>query len=231
MAKFLTQEEVYRLIQRELPEDVYPDGQPSAYYATAEAGAVASAIGTAYANLQVIYTNFFPATANEKQADWEFSVLGAIQSAAQDLATRQTRVLSKLRSLASMSIPDMILVVKSVIGNDKIVEIAEFGNNTGSWLIGESELGVETYLGTFGKFFAIGPDLCAQSWTDWGMTQSDWLAMREDAYTYQVRIYSYSITADERTQLDIVLNAAEPARSQHVIADGLDPANMLGGTT
>lgn len=231
MAKFLSQAEVYRLIQRELPEDVYPDGAPNAFFATAESGAAASAIGSAYANLQVIYNNFFPATANEKQADWELSVLGGYLDSSQSLSTRQTRVLSKLRSLASMSVQDMILTVKSVIGNDKLVDIVEWGNNTGAWLIGASQLGIETYLGDFGRDFAYGPNLCAQTWTDWGMTQQAWLNMREQAYTYQVLIYGYTLTAQQRADLNTTLNAAEPARSQHIISDGLNPANMIGGTT
>ena len=81
MAKFLSRDEVYRLLQRELPEGVYPDGAPSSYYSTADIDSVASVASTGYANLQRIYDNYWPQSADEFLSTWEITVFAKNLSA------------------------------------------------------------------------------------------------------------------------------------------------------
>jgi hypothetical protein len=71
MPKFLSATEAYRMIQRELPENVYIDGPATAGYSTASVYSKALAIEKIYQNLERIYDNFFAQTADEKIADWE----------------------------------------------------------------------------------------------------------------------------------------------------------------
>ena len=80
MAKFLTQAETYRLIQRELPEGAYPDGEPARFYSTADSDATAKTISTLYSNMEEVGDNYFPQTAESKLDDWEIFVLGGITS-------------------------------------------------------------------------------------------------------------------------------------------------------
>jgi len=125
MPKFLSRKEVYRLLQRESPEDVYPDGAPSAYYSTAEMDAVASGIADTYENMRLIYENNFPISATGRISDWEITAFGKRLPASLTLSERQDRVEQKVRARKGLTVSDMKDIVKSVIGTDKLVEIAE----------------------------------------------------------------------------------------------------------
>lgn len=233
MPKFLTQVECYRLLQRELPEGVYADGDPQKFYTTADMWAVADVAASGYANLERIYDNYWPQTADERLPDWEVSVFDQRLSAALSLNDRRGRVMAKIRSRKGIRREDMIAVVKEVIGADKLVDISTWGGSTGSWMIGESELGIETIFGGYvpGSELVYGPDLCSAKPEDFGLTDGEWQMLRELAYTYQVNIYGYTPTPSELAQIDEALSRAEPARSGHVIVSGLDPNDMLDGDT
>lgn len=231
MAIFLTRNQLYRLLQRELPEHVYADGAPSAFYTTADMDSAAAVFGTMYGNQRRIYENFWPQTAEEKIDSWEIKVFGELSADSLTLQEKIDRVLVRLRAQLGITIPDMISVVKAVIGSDKLVEIIEWSGSTGGWQIGESQLGIETYLNGYRLTDAVGPGLCEANPADYGFTPEEWAEMREQAYTYEVMIYGYTLTSGERAEIDRQLLKEEPARSQHVITDGLDPADMLNGDT
>jgi len=231
MPKFLTRQEVYRGLQRELPPDAYPDGAPSAFFSTAENDSIAYVAADAYSNASAIYANMFPQTATEEISNWEIAVFGRPLDTALSLSERRDRVLTRVRGRKGLTINDMISIVQSVIGSDKLVDISEWGCATGGWMIGISQLGIETILNGARLTDATGADLCAKDPSDFGKTEEEWAIMQEEAYTYQVNVYGYTLTATELAEVNAQLNEFEPARSQHVIVDGLDPNDMLGGAT
>lgn len=232
MAIFLTATQIYRMYQRELPEGVYPDGAASGSYSAASLYSKARLGETAYANLARIYDNYFPQTADEKQTDWETKVFGGTLDGALSLAVRRQKVIDKVRKKAGITKQDMIDIVQSVIGTNKDVAIGEWGNESGGWIIGESQLGVTTILSgarisAVTNFLYPGVDLCHLTAADVGMTQAEWLETRQDAYSYTVLIYSYTPTAGELAEINFLLSLGEPARSDHEIQSGLDPADHI----
>lgn len=233
MPKFLTREEVYRILQRELPEGVYPDGAPSAYFSTADMDSVAALAASGYDNLETIYDNYFAQLADEKSEDWEIKVFGQVLPATQSLADRRSRVLAKVRSQLGITKADMVAVVQSVIGLDKDVVVVNWSDRDGdgTWRIGLSQLGVTTILGGASTWRAYGDTAACDDGSTFGLTPDEMLAVREQAYTYEVRIYSYTMTADEAAEVEELLTHYEPARSAHVVLDGLDAADKPDGDT
>lgn len=220
-------------MQRELPEDVYPDGQPAQFYSTASVYAKAKALETAYNNLNKIYNNFFPATADEQIADWEEKVFGAQLDSSLSLADRRTAVITKIRTQRSTRPDDMKAIVYDVIPNSVIVEIVEWNcDGEAGWVLDVSQLGISTILNAFNGLTPIGNhDLCGLTAADYGLSQEGFTDYQIQAYTYEVRIYGYTLTALERETIDAKLTVGEPARSAHVITDGLDYATQSSGGT
>lgn len=234
MPKFLSASEVYRILQRELPEAVYPDGVASAYFSTADMAAVGDVVATGYANQQRIYDNYWPATADERITDWEIKAFGKTLPISVSLADRRDLVAQKIRARKGLTKQDMIDITLSVIGTDKTVEAIEWGcggsGEGGTWIIGVSLLGVDTYLGGSASIQrATGPMLCEQGPEDFGLTQEEWDSIRAQAYTYEIRVYGYTLTDEQMIELDQQLSTYEPARSRHFISDGLDPINIIDG--
>lgn len=232
MPKYLSEVELYDIIQRELPEDVYPYGSPDQYLASADSDSTAKVFSTMYSNLARIYENYYPMTTDERIADWETQVFGYNLDTSLTLTQRRDRVIAKIRARYGFSVPDMQRVVESIIGNSHTFQIVELGCEHGSWLLEESELEVETFLGgSFPFDWTTVGDLCGLTAMDFGVTEQELLDAREDAYTYEVRIYTYTLTSIERDSLDAALSREEPARSQHIILDGLNIADYIGGGT
>ncbi len=220
MPYFLTRQEIYKILQRELPDNVYPQGPPSAFYSTAENDSVAKVTATAYENLERIYDNYFPQTADEKLPDWELAVFGEqLDGSLYTLAERRDLVIQRIRTRKGITVQDMIDAVKSIIGSDKNVEIGERNAHTGAWRLGASKLGKETFLrkwyGGFPNLY--GPDACDRTAAEFGLTEEELLSYRRQAYLYDVRIIGYTPTADELNRIDLILKKSEPARSDHNI--------------
>jgi hypothetical protein len=229
MPKFLSREEIYRILQRELPEKVYPDGPPAAFYSTADMDAVADVVATGYANLERQYENNWPQTADERIQDWEIKVFGAPLSAALSLSERRDRVVTQLRSRKGIRNSDMKDAVQGIIGSDKLVDISEWGCSTGGWILNVSELSISTILNGQNLVdipAGVGP--CGNP-ADYGKTPEEWAEMQEEAYTFQVNIYGYTLTDLERETITQALIRAAPARSNFVIVDGQNPYDMLDG--
>lgn len=226
MAKFLSRHELYRLLQRELPEGAYPDGPPDRYYSTADMDSVAAVAASGYANLERIYDNYFPQTADESMADWETKVFGSPLDSSISLQARRDAVLIKIRNPYGIRKSDMVNVVKSVIGTDKLVEIIEWGCRDGAWILDYSELDISTYLGGADLMKYPGISSCEKPA---GLTTEEWIIYQEEAYTYDVLIYEYTLTAAQREEIERQLGIEEPARSRHFIYDNLDEADMISG--
>lgn len=239
MAIFLEAQQIYRLMQRELPEGAYADGSPSAFFTTASVYSKAQTLATAYANLARIYDNMFPQSADEKIHDWELKVFGFYLPDSYTLAERQQAVISKLRERPGINRAAITAIVQTNIGDDKTFQIVDWNCEagpivgTGVWRIGESQLGVDTYLGG-ARMADVTPaiyptaNFCIND-PIFGKTDDEWAAMQDQAYTYEVQIYGYTLTAEQRAALDKALTKGEPARSNHVITDGLDPNDLPNG--
>lgn len=228
MPLFLTQNQIYRIIQRELPESVYPDGPASAFYSTADSDATAKVFADAYVNDEDIYDNYFPNYATDRQSDFELLYLGQPLDASLPIQDRRDRVIAKIRSQRRTTPADIIATVYTIIDSSIPVQIAEWGCGCDGWVLDVSELDISTILNEFNNLNLVGPDLCTKDASDFGLTEQEFLDYRKEAYFYEVRIYGYTLTEDESLALEQALLAAEPARSQHQVVDGLDPADMLG---
>lgn len=231
MPIFLQADDIYRMIQRELPpDDVYPDGPATAYYSTADSYATAQVIQDAYSAQQNIYANFFPTTAVERLSDFEQLYFGATQSNGLSTDSRRQRLLDKIRTLRRTTPQDVLATVYTVIDPSIKAEIVEYGNGQGGWMLDISELEISSILNEFNGMEVVGPDGCnITNLSQYGLTPEQWSRLEAQAYTYEVRIYGYTLTADERSALDVVLGSSEPCRSQHIIIDGLNPSDALGG--
>lgn len=232
MPIFLNQDQVYRLLQREAPEDdVYPDGSPDVFFSTADQSSVAKTVGDAYANLANIYKNYYPISAEESLADHEFEYFGYTLDGSLSLDDRRARLLSKIRTRRRTTEDDMVAAAYTVLDPSILVEVAPWGCGEAGWMLDVSQLDIETILNEFNGLERTGPGLCALTAADYGFTDEEFADLQNQAYTYEVRIYGHVLTANERADLERVLTAGEPARSRHIIIDGLDPADAIGGDT
>lgn len=230
MPIFLTTDQIYRIIQRELPpENVYPDGPASAFFSTADSYATAKTIGDAYNSLSNIYDQYFPQYSTDRLADWEVLVLGKNLPETLTLQQRRDRVLAKIRSQKRATPTDMRALVYTIIDPSVPVEIAEWGCGDAGWVLDVSQLEISTILNEFNNLNLVGPDLCTKDAVDFGLTAQEFADYQAQAYTYEVRIYGYTLTAQELIDLEEALNAGEPARSRHIIIDGLNPTDLIGG--
>lgn len=229
MAKFLTREEIYRLLQRELPPNVYPDGLPEKHYSTADMYSVADVVASGYANAKTIYDNYFPRTADENLPQWEILAYGTTLDKNIPIAVRRDRVEQKIRTRKGIRKQDIKDVVLSVLGTDKLVDIITHNNTDGAWFLDYSELGVSTFLNRYNGVDAVGFDACETDYASYGYTEEEWNELREDAYTYEVRVYGYILTSLDIQNLNTALDNAEPARCNRIFTDNLNPENMVGG--
>lgn len=146
MPLFLSRDQLYRLLQRELPEGVYPDGPASAYYSTADMSAIAGLLETAYTNLSDIYDNYFPQFAVDKLADWEVKVFGAPSNSLKSVAERQQEVLDHIRAENSISYDSIFAQLVNIFARADLIE-EDNTVVTPDWLLDFNELEVDTYLG------------------------------------------------------------------------------------
>lgn len=228
MPIFLTREQVYRVIQRELPDGAFPDGPATAFYATADSDATAAVMYDVYQSASGIYDNYFPNYATDRQGDFENLYLGQQLDSILSLQDRRDRVIAKIRTQRRTTPDDIKQTVYTVIDSSIPVDIAEWGCGCAGWVLDVSELDISTILNEFNNLNLVGPDLCTKDAADFGLTQEEFSDYQKQAYFYEVRIYGYTLTDDQRNALEQALLQAEPARSQHEIVDGLDPDDMLG---
>lgn len=247
MPTFLTREQLYRLIQRELPPGgAYPDGPATAFFSTAESDAAASGAASGYSSLERIYDNYFPQTALEKLDDWEIFTFGEVASAASGSLTtdeRRNRIIAKIRERKDLSLFTMLTTILDVLPDGTFVQIFENCEIGSGWLLGESELGIDTYLGTFEKLlFSDESQYCNPTFTCWalganelGITTKlcDSVLTDEDdlnafrfsiaqfmAYSFEVRVFK-ALTSTERAEILDIIDRRRPARSVGLLWDDL----------
>lgn len=233
MAIFLDTQQAYRLYQRELPEGAYADGAPSAFFTTASVYAKATLLADFYANMERVYLNMFPQTADEQISDWEIKAFGYNLDASLELEDRQQAVMRKLRQHPGINRQAITDIVVTVLGPLVQFSIIDWNCMEGAWILDESQLDIDTYLNAGNMVDttpALFPDanFCIND-PVFGKTDQEWAEMQDQAYTYEVIIYGQTITAEQRAALDKALTIGEPARSTHVITDGADPNDVVGG--
>lgn len=231
MPHFLTREELYRVIQRELPPDTYPDGQASAYWSTADSDATAAVLATFYANMARIHDNNFVQTADERLIDWEVKVYGSPLGGSLTTQQRRDRILGKLRSRPTLNPTDMRALIATHIGESGTTYDWEYVEwNVGrdgpsgemtSWTLGYSQLGFDTYLGG-GAEILHGDDACDLSASDLGITDDDLLSRRENAYTVELKVFDATLPEDVKASLQADLDRFGRASVDHPITDGSD---------
>lgn len=231
----LTRRQIYKILQRELPEDTYPDGAATSFYHTADMDTTAEMLARFYANGERVRANIFPQSADELIIDHELMHFQAALDASFSLEDRRNRILQKIRSPRGISIPRLEGVVRSVLGESVDMEIINLGCSEGSWRLDESQLDISTILnGRRGDDIIprpADPNCEFGASPPPGYTEQEWREAREEAYTYEVRIYNRTLTVDERARLDQELTRAEPARSAHIITDNLTDAEKIEGDT
>lgn len=247
MPKFLSREEIYRIIQRELPEGVYPDGAPSAYWSTAESDASAAIAASAYMNLERIYENYFPQTADERIADWEVTMLGAQLDASLGLTARRDQVIAKWREQNDLSLWTILTRLLTLVSEGVHIQLFENCRiHGGGWELGVSELGVGTILGNIRTIDIASPEeACFPDFPFWTLGESELgveTTMYTDggdrdidevlseefglqqyfAYSYEIRIFEHVLTTAQRDAIERVAKQLQPARSTHIIRDDLE---------
>lgn len=231
MPYFLSREDIYRLIQRELPEGTYPDGPPSAFYSTADSDSSADIAATAYGNLERIYENQFPQTADERIDDWVLKAFGFLFDDSVTLQEKRDRVVAKLRKKPTIRLWEVLTIVASYLPEGKFAQVAEYGCGSASgWYLDDSGLGISTFLGA-GRWQDITTD--PSSWCEtvvglgWRIGEnrldedtflsqveySDLIGAQMEAYGYEIRIFDHAVTGVDYEQMLREVKAAEPARS------------------
>lgn len=244
MAKFLNREELYRVVQRELPEFAYPDGPPAAFFSTADSDATADVAATAYGKLERIYQNYFPQTTDERVGDWiKKMFVGVSFDTGVTLQDKRDRIIAKVRKQPTIALWEVLKILASYAPEGKYVQISENCGASGSWELGASMLGVTTILGYDHKFADLG--ISVDDWCDlvsstrWVLGSSelgvdtlladpDYLSIIEpqlNAYGYEVRMFEFSVTGTSYDQLIRNLNETEPARSVHIVRQNLSPSD------
>lgn len=250
MAKFLTREQAYRILQRELPEGVYPDGAPSGYYSTADMDSVADVVATGYANLERIYANYFPQTSDEYIGKWvEKMFIGVSFDSSVSLQELRDRVIAKIRKRPTIAMWEVAKLVAGYVPEGTYIQIFEYGCHDGFWKLGVSKLGKTTVFGFDNEFQDLGVDAsdwCAfvkdRQWKlgvsklgiDTILNEYSYAQIIEPqmrAFGYEVRIFGYEITGTSLDQLVKQIRATEPARSVHYLRQNLNLADFGLNTT
>lgn len=241
MAKFLSRDQLYRLLQRELPEGVYPDGAPSAFFSTADMASIADVAATGYGNLERIYDNYFPQFTDEFIDKWvDKMFVGVSFDASVSLQDKRDRVIAKVRKQPQITLWEVLKIAASYVPSGTYVQIVENCSPFGTWILGKSRLGKDTVLGYNHKFGDLG--VPTDEWCSflagldgWKLGQSklgsttklakySFLSIIEPqlkAYGYKLRIYDYQVTGTSFAQMIRNINEAEPARSVHIIQQPL----------
>lgn len=209
MPLFLSRYELYRIIQRELPpDDVYPDsGTPSGFFSTSDSDATAAVLSDYYRAQKQTYDNYFAISATGsigRLPDHEITWFGYnLDSTIYSEAQRLGLVLTQIRRQPAPTLWNILTLALTFVPQGVVIGIAAYNDqgDAADWQLGVSLLGINTNL-AYGDSNSIQAAL--------------------NAFGYEVRIFGYTLTAQEYTALNLALLAQEPARSYHVIRQNLN---------
>lgn len=248
---FLDRNTLYRVIQRELPPGAYPDGPATGFFSTADSMATAICIESVYTAMSGTYNQMFPASSDYRIDDWCVAVFGQKFDATVSLLTKQQRVLAKLQKIGSLSNWALLTLALNYVPSGTFVRIFHQCANPGGgygWLLGTSLLGSSTYLASkTGAQIGIPASVLNNMAANWcpfisnlhwrlgadelgsetflsPIAYVDIAAFQAQAFQYQVQIFNAGNPLSSETLADLNndLSANEPARSGHVIVQGLD---------
>jgi len=217
MSKFLSRDELYRILQRELPEDLYADGAPNQYLTTAENDSVAQVIASSYSTMEQVSLNNNILTTDVKIVDWEIMLFGETSTESLTLDERRDRVIAKLLTRNELSYWQVMLTCDAIIGRYGYVEVRQRNTKDNSYSIlikGTNSDLVWGPLWTAGDPAPAGVTVT----DDLRNNQSDLYAVREEVYTYDVVVFSNYVNINIlASKLDSLLTYLEPARSAHTV--------------
>jgi hypothetical protein len=245
MATFLTREDLYRMLQRELPPaDVYPDGAPSGSFSTAENDSVALVASSAYFNLSRIEANNFILTANERMDDWVAKYFAKSFDPATPLETKRQRVIDKIRKQPTITLWEILKIVVSYLPEGIYGEVKESCGAESFWQLGVSMLGIDTILKGL-LVFDLNPAVEVSDWCafisdpnriGWRLSEcklgvdtflsqykyTDIAQIQFNAYGYEIRIFGYTMPPDDLENMLSDVIEAEPARSGRLVRQNLN---------
>jgi hypothetical protein len=214
MPSFLTKAQISRILQRELPEFLYPDGAESDYVSTAEVGSIAQCLSSVYSTMESIYNNHFPLTTNEKIGDWETTVFGKTQSGDLTLEERKGQVLAFLRAENNISFFTVLKAIIALVPEGIVVEIRP------RTFVGDpitADLKGDLADEVWGPDWQSG-DPAPSDVTVTDAIRNDYaslLIVRTQAYRYACIIWGGSISAELQAVIEKTLLTIEPARCKH----------------
>lgn len=237
MPSFLTKSQVYDIINRELPEGLFAySPAPGTFYVTSELDSYAFTIAATYSTMQTIYTNQFVTTAVDNLTDFEVMYFGR-SSVGLMQEERRARILAKIRSQAFVSRWDILTFVCSYLPVGTYVQILENSRIEGrdAWALGNSKLGLNTILGNASPQSLYGADadlVWTGTWQqgdpipggvycDPNITQATVLAIRDQAYSYEIRIFGYELTGELLANFNTDINQIQPVRSKYYLSQNL----------
>jgi hypothetical protein len=211
MPTFLTTKQLYKLVNAELPEFVYAyAASPTSFYVSSEFYSYAECIHSLYETMQNIYIESIPNTCTlDGIAGHEIAYLGQISMGNLSLEERRSIVLSKIRSLASCSMWNVLQFITTFYP-DVYFQIVTYNTQYSGdgWVVDESLLGFNTFLSA-GSLQTLTGSRADEVWTgtweqgdpmpngvngDPDITQAEVLAMRETAYGFLIRVFGTDFT-------------------------------------
>jgi hypothetical protein len=213
MPKFLSQAEIYNLLHREAPENVYPEGPRTSTYSNAEWDSTAKVLSQLYLAASGIYKNFFPQHADEQLVDWEVKCFGSANSTGASVQDRIGAILSHLRAQANMSKWDLLTSLCSLVPG-VFFEIIE--NYTLQELTSYDCRGENADL-IWGRDWTLGDPLPPNAFAEPYIlaSKAQLYELRGRAFGYIVKVYSTALTNVQKDSIEKFLTKSEPARSEH----------------
>lgn len=244
MAKFLNADESYQLFQRELPEGAYASVEYSKALSTSSVYAKAVTIAAAYSNLKVIYDNMFPQSSVDKIDDWVLKCFGSPFPGGTPVSVKQQSVVAKLRQQPNLSLWQILTTIVGLVPAGTYVQIVTYRALNVGWPLGKGKLGRDTYLSPNGNDTLAGFNY--DNWNnfiatiEWRLGRgklgttthlakysgADIARRQHNAYGYEIRIFGITLSAALRQSIDKQASMIEPARSSHIIRDGLNLADF-----
>lgn len=215
MAKFLTQSEIYKLLQRELPENLYYQGPPSQSYSGAELDSTAKVLRQIYSQAESIYHNMFPTTVDEQLNEWEIKCFGTTDASGKSTSERVGSILAHLRSSANLSTWDLLVGIASIaVGT--YVEIIQ---NNELYYFGSIDCRGENADEIWGPDWYLGKPLPENAFAEPYIlnSQAQLLALRERAFGYIVKVYSTALSDRLKADIETFITKSEASRSAHVV--------------